>query len=146
MNTSKCIYSHNIIYRNLDRNDFISKILLSFERKNISFTRLGEFNQLVYVNIIEGKNNSNGKPVEQYAIRDSSGKMILNNLLIFEIYIPSLLKMIQRNNELFLPDELLIEAYEIQNFNSKSNEPVVDETIKFRKDLCISNNKKDSKI
>ncbi len=119
----------------------MSKVLYSFEKKSISFNHLSDFNQLVYVNIIEGKSNPNGKPIEQFAIRDSSGKMILNNLLIFEIYIPSLLKMVQRNSDLFMPDELLVEAFEVHNFQDEAGNPNIDEEIEFRKDLSISNNK-----
>ena len=68
------------------------------------------------------------KPVEQFAIRDSNGKMIMNNLLVYEIYIPSLLQMMQKNNDLFMPDELIMDSFEIDKYHNVSGKPDVDET------------------
>ena len=116
---NKLISSQNIVYRNLERTIFLTKVLNSFDKKHVSFKKIDANNQLVFINIIEGKHNPNGKPIEQYAIRDESGKMIMNNMLIFEIFIPDLIKMIQRNNELFLPEELIMDTFEIENYHTR---------------------------
>ena len=79
-------------------------------------------NQLVFVNVIEGRHNPNLKPIEQYAIRDESGKMIMNNILIFDIFIPDLILMMQRNNELFLPEELILDTFEIEDYHKSEND------------------------
>ncbi len=125
---NKIFSSHNIVYRNLKRDEFLDKVLFSFEKKHITFKKCGLNNQLVYVNILEGEHNSNMKPIEQFAIRDSSGKMIMNNLLVYEIYIPTLLQMMQKNNDLFMPDELIMDSFEISKFHNDSGKPDIDET------------------
>ena len=119
--------NQNIIFRNLKRKEFLGEVINSFKERKLSFNRLEANNQLVFINILEGIHNPNTKPVEQYAIRDESGKMIMNNILIFEIYIPDLIMMMQRNHELFLPDELVMDTYQIEEHLDTEN--VSDEKV-----------------